>query len=360
MPSAERSSQGRLAARPPFHLEATVRVLQRRATNLVDVWDQGCYLRVLPTGDGAALVGVENRGTVDNPDVRLDVLRANPSSSARAALVRTVRKVLGLDVDPEPLSRLAEVEPGLGRTALALRGMRPPRFAELFESFASVVPFQQVSLDSGVAVVGRLVERFGTSLEYEGRRFHAFPSARAVAGAPDGALRACGMSARKAETLRRVAHAIESGEVTEAKLARMNSQDAIRFLDEFKGIGPWSASLVLLRGLGRLDVFPPGDAGAVRGLVGLLGLEPGPSLARVVERLGDRRGYLYFCSLGSSLLNKGLIRAAPTPRRTRSRRRVASPATARSRGRERRLRERPGGRLSGSVLGSLEGARSKR
>ncbi|MGZ6029057.1 MAG: DNA-3-methyladenine glycosylase family protein, partial [Myxococcaceae bacterium] len=211
------------------------------------------------------------------------------------------------------LQVLAERERRLRATALALRGMRPPRFAGLFEAFTNVVPFQQLSLDSGVAIVGRLVERFGQSLERDGRRFHASPTAQVIAEARLGALRECGLSLRKAETLRQVASAMESGEMTEEKLTRMGSEEAIRFLAELKGIGPWSASLVLLRGLGRLDVFPPGDVGVARGLGSLMRLEDGPSLDRVVERFGDQRGYLYFCSLGGSLLGKGLIHAAPPP-----------------------------------------------
>lgn len=322
----EGGAAGRLATRAPFHLEATVRVLQRRATNLVDVWDRERYLRVLATADGLALAEVTNRGTIDDPDVRFTVLQGDRSTAARVALGRTLRTMLGLDVDPRPLERLSAKERGLGPTALAPRGMRPPRFPELFEAFARVVPFQQVSLDAGVAVVGRLVERFGTSVDHDGRRFHAFPTAEVVAGARPDALRACGMSLRKAETLRRVAGAIESGDLTEEKLSRMNSEDAIRFLAELKGIGPWSASLVLLRGLGRLDVFPPGDVGAVRGLVRLMRLEPGPSLDRVVERFGDLRGYLYFCSLGGTLVNKGLIRPAPAQRHTKRRPRLAEHA----------------------------------
>ena len=213
----------------------------------------------------------------------------------------------------QPLQVLAETERRLRPTALALRGMRPPRFAELFEAFTNVVPFQQLSLESGVAIVGRLVDRFGKSLEHDGRRFHALPTAHVIAGAPLGALRECGLSLRKAETLRRIAGAMESGELTEEKLSRMGSKEAIRFLAELKGIGPWSASLVLLRGLGRLDVFPPGDVGVVRGLGSLMHVEDGPSLDRVVERFGDQRGYLYFCSLGRSLLGRGLIHAAPPP-----------------------------------------------
>ena len=307
---------GRLATRAPFHLEATVRLLQRRPTNMVDVWEpKERYLRALETTEGVALVEVTNRGTIDEPDVRFTVLRGTPLDAARGALEQTVRRILGLDVEPEPLRRLIEAERRLAPMAVALRGMRPPRFAGLFEAFGNVVPFQQVSLDAGVAIVGRLVQRFGKALEHDGRRFHAFPDARVVAEARLDRLRACGLSLRKAETLRRVAKALESGEVTDEKLSSMSSSEALDYLTELQGIGRWSASLVLLRGLGRLDVFPPGDVGATRGLSELMKLESGAALDCLVQRFGDSRGYLYFCSLAASLLSKGLIHAAPRRRR---------------------------------------------
>jgi 3-methyladenine DNA glycosylase/8-oxoguanine DNA glycosylase len=97
----------------------------------------------------------------------------------------------------------------------------------------------------------------------------------------------------------------------------MSTRDALRALTELSGIGAWTASVVLLRGLGRLDVFPPGDIGVARGLSDLLHLEPGASFDRAVERFGNQRGYLYFCSLGHSLLTKGLIHAAPPLQRRR-------------------------------------------
>jgi DNA-3-methyladenine glycosylase II len=172
-----------------------------------------------------------------------------------------------------------------------------------------------------VAVVGRLVERFGRVLEYRGHRFHSFPDAARVAGARVSAIRACGLSHRKAETIRRIATAIEAGHLAQQQLSSMSSEDAVRCLTELPGIGPWSASLVLLRGLGRLDVFPPGDVGAARGLSRVTGLPVGPSLARIIQRFGDHRGYLYFYALGSALATRGLIRAAQ-PRRTGGRSRA--------------------------------------
>ncbi len=298
----------------PFHLEATVRVLQRRPTNLVDVWEDGRYLRVLTTPDGPVLVEVVNQGTVARPQVRCRVLSGGESRHRRAAAVRMVRTVLGLDVDPKPLQRLLEGERRLEAVALPLRGMRPPRFPGLFETFANVIPFQQLSLDAGVAVVRRLVARFGGTVVHQGRERHAFPAAAAIAGARLGALRACGLSARKAEALRGAAVAVEAGDVTEAKLVQLSSGEALRLLADLPGIGPWSAAVILLRGLRRLDVFPQGDVGVIRGLTGLMHVQPGAPLDRVIHRFGDRRGYLYFCSLGGALLAKGLIHPTATAR----------------------------------------------
>ena len=312
-------TSGKLSTRAPFHLEATVRVLQRRPAN-----------RVESLGAGPLSAGTDERGRSragrggeprDNRRPGRSALHpeaATPPPRRARGSSRQVRKVLGLELDPEPLQRLAEGERALRRTALALRGMRPPRFADWFETFANVVPFQQLSLDAGLAIVERLVERFGKHLEDGGRRFHAFPTAQAIAESRVAALRECGLSARKAESLRYLARAIESGELSEEKISSMSTDDALRTLIELPGIGPWSAGLVLLRGLGRLDVFPPGDVGAERRLRALMHFGPKASLDRVTERFGDYRGYLYFCGLGGSLLAKGLIHAAPPPAAPRS------------------------------------------
>jgi 3-methyladenine DNA glycosylase/8-oxoguanine DNA glycosylase len=147
---------------------------------------------------------------------------------------------------------------------------------------------------------------------YRYRPFAAFPTASAIAGARLPTLLRCGLSRSKAESLRLLARAVEAGEIREEAIAQLSTRDALTTLIALPGIGPWSAAVVLLRGFGRLEVFPPGDSGAKRGLSALLRLRAPESLPRVVERFGDYRGYLYFCGLGGSLLAKGLIHEAET------------------------------------------------
>jgi 3-methyladenine DNA glycosylase/8-oxoguanine DNA glycosylase len=299
-----------LSTRGPFHLEATVRVLQRRPANRVDVWDEGRYLRVLPAGQTAVLCEVRNRGTIDDPDLRVAFLAGAPPTVLLPALRKTLRHILALDVNPEPFEQLAAADPRLRPTAAALRGLRPPRFTGLFESFASIVPFQQLSLDAGIAILGRMVERFSESIEHDGRHVHAFPTAGEIARTGLKELRECGLSTTKAETVRRLARACESGKLDAQRIAELPTRAALQTLTKLPGIGPWSAALVLLRGFGRLDVFPPGDVGALRALGALLHFPPGLPLTRAIERFGEWRGYLYFYGLGESLLRKGLIQSA--------------------------------------------------
>ena len=98
----------RLSTEAPFHFEATVRALQRRPTNLVDVWEGHRYLRVLRTSKHLTLVEVENHGTIDAPDVRYAVRHSSPSAGTRRRIARTLRKVLGLDIAPAPLQALVQ------------------------------------------------------------------------------------------------------------------------------------------------------------------------------------------------------------------------------------------------------------
>ncbi len=302
--------EGRLFTDAPFHLEATVRVLQRRAWNRVDLWEHDAYVRVIHSTQGPVLVKVWNAGGIGNPDLRYTILAGRHSLAAHARIRSGFTRILGLEADAAALARVAQVESALTPTVRALRGMRPPRFATLFESFASVIPFQQLSIDAGLSILSKLIERFAEHVVYEGRQYFAFPTPNAVAEAPTDELQACGLSRKKAQTLQGIARAIQSRTLTEYSLVRLTTREALERLVQLPGVGPWTAGLVLLRGLGRTDVFPAGDAGAARSLRKLLPIDDQSSIEETVGAFGDVRGYLYFCCLGASLLEKGLIREA--------------------------------------------------
>jgi DNA-3-methyladenine glycosylase II len=304
------ATDDRRPAADGFNLEATVRLLQRRPTNRIDRWQDGCYYRAFPTAEGLRLVRVTNIGTIAAPDVRVEILGERVAAETAAALVATARRMLGLDEPAAPIAWLTEMEPRLAAVASALRGFRPPCFPTLFETCAAVLPFQQLSLDAGTAIVVRLVERFGPSLTLFDQPWLAFPPPEAIADASPETLHAAGLSRAKAAALQTIARLILDGTLDIARVQALPTDDALETLRALPGIGPWSAGLILLRGLRRMDVFPAGDIGAARNLTALLRLSTPltPAAASAfAARFGDRRGYLYVLGLGAQLLSRGVI-----------------------------------------------------
>lgn len=140
-----------------------------------------------------------------------------------------------------------------------MRGVKPPRYPTLWEACVNAVVFQQVSLHAASSILRKIILEVGTPVMCDGSTFHSFPSVESVQGAEDDALLAAGLSGNKLATLRRVGDVLLSGKLDEAMLEERASPDALELLCRIKGIGPWTATVILLRGLGRLDVFPMND-----------------------------------------------------------------------------------------------------
>ena len=299
-----------LAPRPPFRLQPTVRVFQRLPSNRVELWEDNRYWRVLPIGSEQSLVVVEDTGSPDNPRVRVTVKGGAPTKSELAALGQTLYSMLGMGVDLSPFYTVADQDPRLKMISEALRGLKPPHFRTLFETLVNSVVYQQISLAAGVSIANRIAERFGPALEVQGHLYHGWPAPETVAAASVEEVRATGLTTRRAEVLRQLAGLAARGDLSFASLCPLSSEEAIRVLDALPGLGRWSAELILLRGLGRLDVFPSDDAGARRGLLRLLGREEALGKGeeqKLAARFGNQRGYLYFLNLGWRLLQEGII-----------------------------------------------------
>lgn len=92
------------------------------------------------------------------------------------------------------------------------------------------------------------------------------------AAAPD-ALRACGVSVRKIGYLRGIAHAALSGAVDFSALPRLSDAEVVRELVKLRGVGVWTAEMLLIFALGRPDVLSYRDLGIRRGIMLLNRLE---------------------------------------------------------------------------------------
>jgi DNA-3-methyladenine glycosylase II len=287
-----------IALTPPYRLDLTVAVLRRFSTNVVDVTDvDGTYRR--------AVAGFASPAELT---VRVDCA---PGDEER--LFALVPRMLGTNRTVATFDRGAATIPWLRDLALRVRGVRPPRYATLWEACLNAIVFQQISLHAASAILRRVILETGESLVWNGIALYAFPTIPALIETDDARLRGAGLSVSKVQTLRRVGAALAEGTLDEVMLEECSSRDASAILCRVKGIGPWTAAVILLRGLGRLDVFPENDSGVARGFAALAG--DAIDVPDVMDRLGDERGMLYYHLLLARLEARGEIATSATRQR---------------------------------------------
>jgi DNA-3-methyladenine glycosylase II len=275
----------------PYRLDLTVSVLRRLSSNIVDLLTpQGVYVRALSGFREPVIVRVTQVAHQHSLHVTIAGNRRND-----AAVLGLVRQVLGVDRDLRRFYRAALHVPWLAPLVKRMRGVKPPRYPTLWEACANAIVFQQLSIRAASAIMQRLIVAVGQCVQADGVPvpLYLFPTTERFQHESDERLRTTGLSASKIATLRRVAEAIESGALDAATLERCTSPDAAAMLRGIKGIGPWTATIILLRGLGRLDVFPGNDTSVASNIALAAGSAP-LDVQRVLDALGPQRGMLYF------------------------------------------------------------------
>jgi DNA-3-methyladenine glycosylase II len=286
--------------RTPYRLDLTAAVLRRLSTNAVDTFDGTTYRRLLGAPSEPTLLAVAQ--------VAPDALRVR-LEGPRAAMfdpTAVVRRMLGSDVSLAAFDAGAQRVPWLAPIAAGARGVKPPRYPSLWETVVNSVVYQQVSLHAAGAILRRVIECYAPAHDVGGIALRAFVPAETILAADPAELRVLGLSINKVVTLKGVAQAIAAGTLDEAALDALPTAALLEALVAHKGIGPWTAAVIALRGFARLDVFPMNDSGAAASLRALSGdpsLQPEPVIAALVPQ----QGMLYYHLLMARLAARGEI-----------------------------------------------------
>ncbi|WP_152691974.1 AlkA N-terminal domain-containing protein [Nocardiopsis sp. RV163] len=249
----------RLPYREPIDLAGMLSFLGDRAVPGVEEYRDGVYRRTLVLAHGPAVVELsEGAGTGGGHVLcRLRLSEARDLTSA----VRRCRRLLDLDADPGAVAEALGGDPLLGPIVAAHPGLRSPGHVDPAELAVRAVLGQQVSVRAARTLAGRLVERFGEplapGLEAPGGGLtHVFPSPDALAAADPAGF---SIPVARGRALAGLCEAVASQWID---LGPGCDRDEVeRRLVELRGIGPWTAGYVRMRGLGDPDVFLHGDLG---------------------------------------------------------------------------------------------------
>ncbi len=294
---------------PPFRLDLTVWALRRRPDNVVDRWEDGTYRRALVIGSEPVEIAVTQEGSPDAPLLTVTATADQLPADVEPAVTGFIDWTLGIHRDLTGFYHLAEKDVILDLLADRFRGMRPPRYPSLFECLVNAVACQQVTLTLGIRLLNRLVERHGIPVG-SGAVARAFPRPEDLAGVAPESLRDLQFSRQKARAVIELAQAFVSGAFDPRELDTLDDEAAVARLSELRGIGRWSAEYALLRGMGRLEVFPGDDVGARKNLRNWLDIA-GPldydGVHQTLERWEPYKGLVYLHLLLDRLAGAGYV-----------------------------------------------------
>lgn len=194
--------------------------------------------------------------------------------AAAPASVEVVRRLLGL-VAPRPSAQALKTGPWRQIPGTSA-SYYPALYAEPFEALTWAVVGQQINLKFAATLVRRLTDYFAG-----GNRFPLMPTPAQLAEADPGPLTKLQLSRAKADTLVRVSRGIVAGDLALDDLPRLGAPATRAALIRYKGIGPWTAEYLALRGYGFADCLPLGDAGLAAGVRAAFELDQRPSAATI-------------------------------------------------------------------------------
>lgn len=296
---------------PPFRLDFTVWALRRRETNIVDRWDGSQYLRVIVFNNIPVKITVVSTSVMNETRIIVTLQAENAiTDQIKEEAYLLIQKMLGLKIDLQPFYMLANKNDFLKALVQQHWGVKPPSFPSIFEALINSIACQQVTLDLGILMINRLAENFGLEFAEDGMKSHAFPRPEDLANISEKDLRKLGFSYQKVRAIKELATNVVSNKLDLTDLEEMTNKEIVEFLSSLRGVGRWSAEYALLRGLGRVSIFPGDDIGAKNNLQRLFHLDKRPSYEEIKELTSQwhpYEGLVYFHLLLDKLHAKGVL-----------------------------------------------------
>ncbi len=145
----------------------------------------------------------------------------------------------------------------------------------LFEDLIESIVSQQLSIKAADTIYTRFKKLFDDK---------KFPNAKDILATPDQAMRDCGISFQKISYIKSVADAFISDLIDSKKIKNMTDEEVIAALTQIRGVGKWTAEMILIFTLKRPDVFSVGDLGIRNAITKLYGITDKIAMEKLAEK----------------------------------------------------------------------------
>lgn len=155
-------------------------------------------------------------------------------------------------IPPGAVEHLRRADPVLRGVVDRVGPIRRLPDPDPWRSLVGSIISQQLSVKAAATIEGRVAALAGAD---------GFPAPDQLVALPEETLRACGLSGAKTRYVRDLAQRWLDGSIPHERLAEMPDEEVVATLTAVRGIGRWTAEMVLIFTLARPDVLPVDDLG---------------------------------------------------------------------------------------------------
>ena len=273
---------------PPFNFELTAgyhTYFQSRYGT--DTMEDSVYRRLLDLDDKLVLASVRSIGTLDAPELALELQGPELSPDDVESATDRVSWLLGVDQDLAPFYELGRADQAMAGLVEQFYGLHLPHTASVFEALVLAVLGQQISTSVARIIRTLLIETFGPSAEFDGETYYAFPRPASIWASSPAELHTMKLTQRKSEYVYGLAGSVLDPEMGLERLEELTDQEIVEKLVALRGVGMWTAQWALIRAVGRPDALPLGDL-ALRRVVSRLFMDGEDVNDAKVEEIAQR------------------------------------------------------------------------
>jgi DNA-3-methyladenine glycosylase II len=253
----------RITPNPPYDFELNCRVFGYEKP-MPEVYEEGVWRRAIRLDSGRLIpVALQSIGTIEEPKIEVKIFQT--VTKQEEELKKKLDELFSFSQDLTALYAFMDKDPVLRELKLKFYGLKAGSIGTtVFESIIKSIIQQQISIRVAFSTTNKMVTRFGEQTEAEDIIYYDFPTAKRLAEATLEEIRQCGLSWRKAEYIKGIAVETVDGEFDPEGLSSLSNEQVVETLKKFRGVGTWTAEMVLSAGLKRNACIPAGDLGVRR------------------------------------------------------------------------------------------------
>ncbi len=246
--------QVKLKPTAPFHFDATFHKPAHFASG-DNYWESGARWQTFRFLEKNLGVVFRNTGSVDKPFIEVEIYSSKTLSKEFVdTFINEIRYRYNLDLDLNDFYKRFFKDKILGPVIKKIRGMRPGHQDSLYEYLMIGILLQNCTVRRSIQMMQSLFEKYGTLLEFAGKKLWCFWEPGHLKNITEDELRALKLGYR-AKSIKKVDDYFSQGLINEMDLRKKDKDTQMKELLKLYGVGPATVWYLLFDVFHHFDFF---------------------------------------------------------------------------------------------------------